>query len=180
MSFIKHALFAFVLTLTPAIADEMPEDVRTALTAEVANFGMQFNDGNMAAIFDYMPAKVVKNLTAQSGLSQEELFAAMKTELDSAMSQVTIEDFSMDMETATWQMTPDGSIGYALIPTATNMSIEGMGKVNATGETLAFQEAEKWYLVRVDDAAQSQMLIAAYPAFEGVTFTPGKMDVVAE
>jgi hypothetical protein len=180
MSFLRNVLFAFALTLTPAIAEDMPEDVRTALTAEVANFGIQFNDGNMAAVFDYMPAKVIENLTAQSGLSQEELFAAMKSELDSAMSQVTINDFSMDMETATWQMTPDGSIGYALIPTTTNMSIEGMGKVNATGETLAFQEEDNWYLVRVDDASQSQMLVAAYPAFEGVTFTPGKMDVVAE
>jgi hypothetical protein len=180
MSFIKHTLVAFALTLTPALAEDMPDDVRTALTAEVANFGMQFNDGNMSAIFDYMPAKVVENLTAQSGLSQEELFAAMKTELDSAMSQVTIDDFSMDMDTATWQMTPDGSIGYALIPTTTDMTIEGMGKVNATGETLAFQEDDAWYLVRVDDASQAQMLTAAYPAFEGVTFTPGKMDVVAE
>jgi hypothetical protein len=180
MAFFRQALFAFALTLTPALADEMPEDLRTVLTAEVANFGQQFNDGNMGAIFDYMPVKVIENLSAQSGLSQKELFAAMQAEIDSAMSQVTIEDFSMDMDAATWTMTPDGSTGYALIPTVTDMTVEGMGRVHATGETLAFQEGDQWYLVRVDDATQAQLLTAAYPAFDGVTFTPGTMDVVAE
>ena len=180
MSLLKHAFLALVLSFSPAFAGDMPEDLRIVLTAEVANFGQQFNDGNMSAIFDYMPAKVIETLTAQSGLSQDDLFAAMTTEIESAMTQVTIDDFSMDMDSANWQMTPDGSTGYALIPTVTEMTVEGMGKVKATGETLAFQEGEQWYLVRVDDAAQAQMLVAAYPAFDGVTFTPGKMDVVAE
>lgn len=180
MSFFKYAAFALALTVSPACADEMPDDLRTVLTAEVANFGQQFNDGNMGAIFDYMPVKVIENLTAQAGISQEDLFAAMQTEIDSAMSQVTIDDFSMDMDTASWQMTPDGSIGYALIPTVTDMTVEGMGKVHATGETLAFQEDDQWYLVRVDDASQAQLLTTAYPAFEGVTFTPGTMETVAE
>jgi hypothetical protein len=180
MTFLKHTLFALSLTISPAIADEMPEDLRTLLTVEVANFGQQFNDGNMGAIFDYMPVKVIENLSAQAGISQEELFAAMKTEIDSAMSQVTIDDFSMDMDAASWQMTPDGSIGYALIPTVTEMTVEGMGKVKASGETLAFAEDDQWYLVRVDDASQALMLADAYPAFKGVTFTPGAMEVLAE
>ncbi len=180
MANLKHTLLALTLTLSPAFADDMPDDVRGVLTAEVANFGQQFNDGNMTAVFDYMPVKVIENLSAQAGLSQDALFAAMQQEIDSAMSQVTIDAFSMDMDTASWQMTPDGSIGYALIPTVTDMTVEGMGRVHATGETLAFAEDDQWYLVRVDDATQAQLLIAAYPAFDGVTFAPGKMDVVAE
>jgi hypothetical protein len=180
MSLLKHALFALALSLSPAMAEDMPDDVRMALTAEVANFGQQFNDGNMGAVFDYMPAKVIETLSAQSGLSQDDLFAAMQAEIDSAMSQVTIEDFGMDMDAATWQMTPDGSIGYAMIPTFINMTVEGMGKINASGETLAFQEGDNWYLLPVDDATQAQMLNAAYPAFVGVTFAPGKMEVVGE
>lgn len=180
MSALKHILFALALSLSPAMAGDMPDDVRMALTAQVANFGQQFNDGNMGAIFDYMPAKVIESLAAQSGLSQKDLFAAMQAEIDSAMAQVTIDDFGMDIDKASWQMTPDGSIGYALIPTFTNMTVEGMGKVNATGETLAFQEGDAWYLVRIDDAAQERMLTAAYPAFDGITFKPGAMDVVAE
>jgi hypothetical protein len=180
MTFLKHALFAIALTISPALADDMPEDLRTVLTAEVANFGQQFNDGNMSAIFDYMPAKVIENLSAQAGLTKDALFAMMTTEIESAMELVTINDFSMDMDTASWQMTPDGSIGYALIPTVTDMTVEGMGKVHATGETLAFQEDDQWYLVRVDDASQALLLTNAYPAFKGVTFTPGAMEVVAE
>jgi hypothetical protein len=180
MAILRHAAFALALTLSPAWADAMPDDVRGVLTAQVANFGQQFNDGNMTAIFDYMPVKVIESLSAQAGISQKELFAAMQAEIDSAMSQVTIEDFSMDMDAATWTMTPDGSTGYALIPTVTDMTVEGIGRVHATGETLAFAEDDQWYLVRVDDATQAQLLVAAYPAFDGVTFAPGKMDVVAE
>lgn len=180
MNALKPALIAFALMLAPAVADPLPDDLRVALTAEVANFGQRFNDGDMTGVFDYMPDKVVENLAVQAGLSQDDLFAMMNTEIEKAMEEVTIDDFSMDMDTATWALTPDGSTGYALIPTVTDMTVEGLGKVHATGETLAFQEGDAWYLVRVDDATQVQLLVAAYPAFEGVTFTPGTMDVVEE
>jgi len=184
MTYFTHILFALAVSVSPALAEDMPEhmpdDVRMALTAQVANFGQQFNDGNMAAIFDYMPAKVIESLSTQSGLSQQDLFAAMQAEIDSAMAQVTIDDFGMDIDNASWKMTPDGRTGYALIPTFTHMTVEGVGKVNATGETLAFQEGDAWYLVRIDYAAQARMLTAAYPTFDGITFKPGAMVVVSE
>jgi hypothetical protein len=180
MALMKHAVFALSLIGSAAQADDMPLDVRTALTAEVARFDATFNAGNMGAIFDYMPAKVVEKLAKDAGISQDALFAAMQDEIDSAMRQVTIHNFSMDMDAASWQNTPDGTIGYALIPTVTDMTVVGIGKVHATGETLAFAEGAKWYLVRVDDASQAQLLTVAYPSFDGVTFTPGKMDMVAE
>jgi hypothetical protein len=180
MTFLKSALVACAMMLQPALADELPDDLRVALTAEVANFGQRFNDGDMIGVFDYMPDKVVKYLSAQAGLSETDLFAKMNVEIEKAMEEVTIDDFSMDMDTATWSLTPDGSTGYALIPTVTEMTVEGLGKVHATGETLAFQEGGDWYLGRVSDATQAHLLIAAYPAFEGVAFTPGTMEVMDE
>jgi ketosteroid isomerase-like protein len=173
----KAALLA-VAFATPAFADPIPEADRAAITARVDAFDAAFKSGDMAAVFDYMPPKVLANLATQSGMTEETLMAAMKEQIDAAFETVTIEEFGMDVDTATWEMTPDGSRGYAMIPTFTVMTVEGAGKMRAEGDTLAFSDDDKWFLVRVDDPAQVQLLTAVYPEFSGVTFQPASITAV--
>lgn len=177
-SLFKAALLALTLAAAPVFADPIPEPELTAITERVDAFNAAFTSGDMAAVFDYMPAKILSDLATQSGLSEESLMAAMKEQIDLAMASVTIDEFGMDMATANWAMTPDGSRGYAMIPTFTVMTVEGMGKVRSEGETLSFSDEGKWFLVRVDDPSQVQLLTAAYPEFTGVTFEPASMTAV--
>ncbi|MGL4322125.1 MAG: hypothetical protein ACRCS3_14805 [Paracoccaceae bacterium] len=174
----KAALLALTLATTPAFADAIPDAERTAITARVEAFNTAFMGGDMAAVFDFLPGKIIGSLAAQSGLSEEDLMAGMKAQIDMAFETVTLNEFSMDMNTATWQTTPDGSRGYALIPTVTVMTIEGTGKMRAEGETLSFQDDGKWFLVRVDDPSQVGLLTASYPEFNGVTFKPASLTAV--
>jgi hypothetical protein len=174
----KAALLACALVAAPAFADPIPEADRAAIAARVDAFDAAFKGGDMAAMFDYMPPKVLANLATQSGMSEETLMAAMKEQIDAAFETVTVDDFGMDMASATWAMTPDGSRGYAMIPTFTVMTVEGAGKMRAEGDTLSFSDDGKWFLVRVDDPAQVQLLTAVYPEFNGVTFQPASITAV--
>jgi hypothetical protein len=177
-AFFKAAILALTLVATPAIADPIPEADRAAIAGRVDAFDAAFRGGDMAAVFDFMPTKILSNLAAQSGMSEDALKTLMKEQIDIAFETVTIDEFGMDMDTATWAMTPDGSRGYALIPTMTVMTAEGVGKMRSEGDTLAFADDGKWFLVRVDDPAQVQLLTAVYPEFTGVTFEPASMTAV--
>lgn len=174
----QAALVALTLAATPALADPVPEAEHAAISERVAAFDAAFRAGDMAAVFDYMPGKILADLSAQAGMTEEALKALMKEQIDIAMESVTIDEFGMDMAAATWTMTPDGSRGYAMIPTYTVMTVEGMGKMRSEGETLSFEDGGKWFLVRVDDPSQVQLLTAAYPEFIGVTFEPASLEAV--
>ncbi len=176
----KAALVALSLLALPVLAhaDPIPDTDRAAIAERVDAFDSAFRSGNMAAVFDFMPTKILTTLAAQSGRSEDALKALMKEQIDIAFETVTIDEFGMDMETATWATTPDGSRGYALIPTHTVMTVEGTGKMRSEGDTLAFADAGKWFLVRVDDPAQVQLLTANYPEFTGVTFAPATMQAI--
>ncbi len=172
MTLFKATLVALALALTPAFAEELSGEDRAAVTSRVDAFNTAFAAGDMAAVFDFMPPKILVALSDQSGLSEEDLLAAMEGQIDAAMALATIDSFEMDMDTASYQMTPDGSRGYVLIPTETEMTVQGTGAMKATTDTLAFADEGAWYLVRVDDQAQVQLLTAAYPEFTDVTFEP--------
>jgi hypothetical protein len=57
---------------------------------------------------------------------------------------------------------------------------EAGGKIKATSSTLGLLDEETWYLVRVEDAQQVEILKEVYPAFADVEFPTGSMEPVAE
>jgi hypothetical protein len=180
MSFWKTAALCLVVSTSALQAQELTDDARAAVTERINGFNASMAAGDMGAVFDYMPPKVLESLAGQSGLDVPTLIEMSKAQIETAMAAITIDSFAMNIDAATYQMTPDGSLGYLLVPTETVMTIEGAGKMKATGDTLAFEDAGEWYLARVDDPGQAAMLQAAYPAFAGVTFTPGVTEPVTE
>ncbi len=178
MTFFKALIVAVALSVAPAAAQDLSDADRAAMTARVDAFNAAFVAGDMAAIFDFMPPPILTRLAAQTGMEEEALLAAMKDQIDAAMAIVTIDSYAMNLDAATYSITPDGTRPYALIPTETVMTVEGAGKMRATSETLAFADAGKWYLVRIDEAAQVTLLTEAYPEFADVTFTPGTLTAV--
>ncbi|NJM81851.1 MAG: hypothetical protein HC844_04525 [Tabrizicola sp.] len=184
MTFWKSALLVLSLALPAGLplsavhAQELSDSAREAMTTRIDAFNETVAGGDMGAVFDYMPPKILSLLATQSGLAQEELIAASKAQIELAMATVTIDSFSMDIDAATYQLTPDGSRGYVLIPTETVMTVEGAGGIRATSETLAFEDEGEWYVARIDEPTQAQLLQTAYPEFVGVEFKPGTMEPV--
>jgi hypothetical protein len=66
-----------------------------------------------------------------------------------------------------------GDRTWLLIPTWTEMTVEGAGRVRFETRTLALEDDGEWYLVRVEDAPQAAMLREVYPEFAEVEFPAG-------
>jgi hypothetical protein len=176
MTFLKTVVLGFALSISTAHAQELSDEERTAMIDRVDAFSESMAEGDMGAVFDYMPPEVLALLVEQSGQDEETLIEMSKAQIEMAMATVTVDDFAMDIEAATYQMTPDGSRAYLLIPTQTMMTIEGSGTVIASSETLAFEDEGEWYLARVDEPAQAALIQTAYPEFVGVEFAPGTIE----
>ncbi|MGL4236724.1 hypothetical protein [Tabrizicola sp.] len=180
MNFWKTAALCLALMAPAAEAQELSANARTALTERVEAFSASVAEGDMGAAFDFMPPRL---LTAFADLSSVDVptFVEMgKAQMETVMASATINSFSMDADAATYQMTPDGSLGYVLIPTETVMTIEGAGKMKSTAETLAFEDEGEWYLARTDNPSLVTLLQTVYPAFEGVTFKSEITEPVVE
>lgn len=176
MTFFKTAFLGFALSFSAAHAQDLSDEARTAMIDRVDGFSESLAEGDMGAVFDYMPPKILTLLAEQSGLEEDALIEMSKAQLETAMASVTMDDFAMDIEAATYQMTPDGSRGYLLIPTQSLMTVEGAGMMKASSETLVFEDGGEWYVARVDEPSQAALVQTAYPEFAGITFAPGTVE----
>ena len=165
--------FVTLLAAAPTWAQKITDNQRAALEARVADFSAIMTDGDMADLLAYTPPPVRATLVEMSGLDEAQLVEAMRAAMGAAMQGTTIDDFSMDVAAATVEETPNGSRTYVLIPTATDITVEGQGTVQAASQTLALEDQGEWWLVRIDDPQQTMILAQAYPEFAGVTFPAG-------
>ena len=154
-------IFPALIAAAPAWAQKITDDQRAALEARVTEFDATMTNGDMAALFAHTPPPVRATLAEMSGMSEEQLVEAMQGS--------SIDGLSMDVDAAV-EETPDGSCVYVLIPTTTDVAVEGQGTVHAASQTLALEDGGEWWLVRIDDPQQTMILAQAYPEFAGVTF----------
>jgi len=97
----------------------------------------------------------------------------MRQVLGPMLEQVHIDNFGMNLAAAQEMTTPTGGRTYLLIPTWTEMTVQGVGRIRADTQTLAWQDDGQWYLIRIEDAPQQAMLREAYPELAGVDFPLG-------
>jgi hypothetical protein len=176
---LKPILVAAALSLTalPAIAEQLSADDSALLQTRVDSFNAAFLNGDFPEVMSAMPAKMKTFIAENAGVTIEALDAAMIEQTKAAMATVTVDQFDMAMGDATSDVTPEGR-PYSLIPTATLMTIENVGKVQGTSSTLAMKDEGKWYLVRIDDENQVNLLRAVYPDFGAIDFPIGTMQVI--
>ncbi|MGL4236722.1 hypothetical protein, partial [Tabrizicola sp.] len=86
MTFWKTAALCLALSTSALHAQELSEEGRAAMTERVASFNEIFASGDMGAVFDYMPPKVLESLAAQSGVDQATLIEMSKAQIDQAMA----------------------------------------------------------------------------------------------
>lgn len=174
------ALALLVALSAPGLAAEFTAEQRDALAARIESFDAAMKASDMAEVMGVVPPKVLDKIAANFNITTEQLISAAQQQMDELMKGVTIVSFGMDLDTAEFIETADGT-PYALIPTETVMDLgEAGGKVKASSSTLGLLDGETWYLVRVEDAQQVAILKEIYPAFADVEFPTGSMEPVAE
>ena len=184
MRMVHRALAALALLLAiaaPALADDLTEAQQAALTERVESFDAAMRESDMQEVMGVVPPKVLDKIAAQSGLSVDDLLAAMQTQMDEIIGTVKIESFGMDLEGVEYTAL-DSGIVYGMIPTETviDLGAEGGGKMRATSQTLGLLDGDTWYLVRIDDAAMAAIIKDVYPEFADVEFPAGTVEPVTE
>lgn len=176
---IRPVLLIAALLLAPmAQAQEITEADRAAIVARTQALERAFSGAqmDMAGMMAVVPPGIWETMTEASGMSREQLLAAMDEALGEAMAEVEIVSYAMAVERGTPGVTEAGR-SYLLVPTTTVLRAGGQTIQNDSA-TLAMEDEGQWYLVRIDDASQVTMLNAAYPDFAGVQFPRGQMSVV--
>ncbi len=155
---------------------ELTTAERTGLAATLDAFDAAMRGRDFERIIATIPPRVLQALADKSGVPIEQLKAVAIEQTKQAMTAATIVSFGMDLPNATFAETTDGT-PYALIPTETVMQFAGK-KMRAAAQTLALLDGGEWYLLRVSDDAQVEILKQVYPAFAGVELPKGTLEPV--
>ena len=65
-----------------------------------------------------------------------------------------------------------------MIPTRTVVQTPGGTKLQSNTQTLTLEDGGKWYLIRIEDAGQIDLMRSVYPDFKGVTFPKGRAKAI--
>jgi hypothetical protein len=175
---IRTSLFAAALFMAACAAPySLPADDRADVAARVAGFEKAFSQGRTAEIISVIPPRMITAIARKGGVSEKVLRREMAKLTREATDKVEIVSFGMALDQAKFLTTPSGR-PYGLIPTQTIIKVPGGPKLQSNNNTLTLEDGGKWYLIRVDDAQQINLMREIYPDFKGVTFPKGTSKVI--
>ncbi len=167
---LKAAALSLAVLTTPALAETQAD--RDTIAAGMDGLIAAISAGEFASTFDTVPPKLLEAMATQAGMSTDQLREAGTAAATAMMGMVKIESYEYDLDGAEFGKTDARE--YALIPTSSVM--ESMGqKLKTTGDTLAMQDEGEWYLLRVEEPAQIELLRSVYPDMADVEITPGQI-----
>lgn len=159
-----------------AFAQELSDADRAAIGAAVDAFGEAMEAEDHDVIAQTVPPRMLAHMAARAGVEVEAVRAALIAEMEKLSGQAVIAEYRIDEDGMTVGQFEDG-LPYALLPTETIVQMDGK-QVQVRSETLALQDADEWYLVRVSDPQQVTMLREVYPGFTDVEFAPSATEVI--
>jgi hypothetical protein len=172
-------LAAFLLLGSSSVeARSLTEAETASLAATVDAFDSAMRSNDLAAVVETIPPRVLEHIAAGAGVGVDELRGLLIKQMGEVLAQATIDSFEMDLAKADHRELEDG-IPYALVPTETVMTIDG-SKTAMRSHTLALLDEGIWYLVRVSDAKQLEILRQVYPEYVGVEFPRGSMEALSQ
>jgi ketosteroid isomerase-like protein len=157
------AAFATALPLSALAFDNSD---RAAVQAVTQSFAQNLRAKNFEGVLNAMPPKILNYMSQQTGIPANELAGTLARQMSVFMGDVTVERFNMNMNRMATGTTNDG-IDFAFIPTRT--TVKGPeGRQTTNTQTLALQDGGQWYLVRIEQAQQYEIVKAVYPGFANV------------
>ncbi|WP_439473272.1 hypothetical protein [Brevundimonas sp.] len=167
------ATLSIALSGGPAFAQSVTDADRAQIQARIDELSGLINQGDLAGAIDVVPPRLRYLIANRFGIPRDQIKPAMRQVLGPMLEQVHIDNFGMNLAAAQEMTTPTGGRTYLLIPTWTEMTVQGVGRIRADTQTLAWQDDGQWYLIRIEDAPQQAMLREAYPELAGVDFPLG-------
>lgn len=163
-----------------ALSQELTADDRSAIASAVADLETDIRAGDFTGALDVIPPPMLAATLERFGLTEDQFRQTIASQMEDVLESVSFESFSMSIDDAVPAKTPGVGRRYLLIPTETVIAIKGVsgGGMRSRSQTLAMEDQDKWYLVRIEDQAVIDMLRAVYPDFATIAFQPGTTEAV--
>ncbi|MBK4216055.1 hypothetical protein JJJ17_08970 [Paracoccus caeni] len=158
---------AGILAATPLLA-EVDDADRTAIAEAFDTLISDLENGNYENMIDNMPPAILEMMAAQAGGDLETLKPMIAQQMGAVLEQAEIIEFTYDIDGATTGTSEEGR-DYAIVPTDTITGI-GEQKMQTVGSTLALEDGDKWYLVRMETPQHSAMIGQLYPDLAGLEY----------
>ncbi|MCX7567039.1 hypothetical protein OS189_11870 [Sulfitobacter sp. F26169L] len=155
----------------------LPANDRADIAARIASFERAFLRGDTNEIINVVPPRMITAIAAESGVSEKLLRREMAKVTREATSKIKVVSFGMALDQAKFLTTPSGR-PYGLIPTQTIVQSPDGTKLQSNNNTLTLEDGGKWYLIRIDDARQIELMRKLYPDFKDVTLPKGTAKAV--
>ncbi len=172
-----HLAIALLLAACTTAAYTVPPADRAAIASRIAGFERAFVSNDTAEIVNVVPPRIISAIASESGVPEVLLREEMAKLTREATRDVEVISFGMSLDTAQFLTTPTGR-PYGLIPTQTVVKTDAGRTVQSDTLTLTLEDVGIWYLVRIDEARQTQLLREIYPDFRDVSFPKGTSKVV--
>jgi hypothetical protein len=169
----------FVLVASAAWGRPLTDQEKAALTATVESFDAAIREGNYTRMIQTMPPKVIAAIARRAGASPDQAVAELIREMQQTLQRgdVKIEWYGFDLGRVEHKELSSGA-PYVLIQTEAIFAVRGGPRVREKSLTLALLDEGQWYLLRMNDARQLQILREAYPEFAGVEFPRGSTETL--
>ena len=167
------ALLAIALPVGAAQAQSVSDADRGQIQARIDELSGLISSGDLVGALDVVPPRIQTALSTRFGIPVEQIKPAMRQAMGPMLDALHIDGYGLDLAAAQVLRTPTGDRSYLLIPTFTEMTLQGAGRFRADTHILAIKDEGEWYLIRIEDAPQQAILRELYPEFVGVDFPAG-------
>ncbi|MDQ8699509.1 hypothetical protein [Hyphomicrobium sp. LHD-15] len=161
-----------------AAARDLSSAEVSSLKETVTRFDAAMHGSNYEVVVDTIPPRVLAHIAEQSGFERAKLRTFVIATMKQTLAAVKLVSFGMDTDKLDQKQLADGT-PFALIPTLTVMDA-GNGKISVNSHTLALIDNGTWYLLRVSEAQQIEILRKVYPEFAGVVFPAGSVEAMKD
>lgn len=173
------SLIVLAVALTAAHARDVQPNEMAALETRIADFENAIRANDFEGTIAVVPPPMLEAIAQTANVSVDQLKAAIAEQMASMQGSIEFESFGMALDEATEAELPDGN-PYLLIPTQSVINIPDVGTMTSDTHTLAFQDAGEWYLVRIEDQNQIDILRQVYPGFADVEFPESNTSMAVE
>ncbi len=172
------AAAGFCMMVGSASAQSFSDADRARVEARISQLDAVISGGDLTGALEVVPPLMLQTIAERTGTTEAALVSAMREMIRIQLGDLTIVDYDMDLAAAVPTLTTDGSRTYLLIPTQLVMLVPDGRRFRVRSNTLAFEDGDDWYLVRVQEPSQVALVRELWPAFVDVEFPAGVTEAV--
>lgn len=156
----------------PAQARQLGDAEAQKMAKTVEIYLGMIKRSEMDRVVTAIPPRVLNVFAGQAGIEAKELVPTLAEQMKAMLKDHKFYDFTFEKTglEAHDAVLPDGTaVTWVLVPTAFT-SESAAGKFRNEQPLLVLSEGGKWYMMRIEGAAQQQLVSFAYPFLAEVEF----------